>query len=63
MILLFTATITVTVKAIAAAATVMATVKAMVVAVTAMDMVATDHQQYRLKVLGKLSGTFLQVHI
>lgn len=59
MILLFTATImaTATVKAIAAA------VMAMVVAVTVMDMVATDYQQYIFKVLGKLSGTFLQVYI
>ena len=59
MILLFTATIMATamVKAIAAA------VMVVVVAVTVMDMVATDYQQYRLKVLGKLSGTFLQVHI
>ena len=56
---LFTATImaTVTAKAITAA------VMAMVVAVMVMDMVATDYQQYRFKVLGKLSGTFLQVHI
>ena len=48
---LFTATATA--KAIAAA------VMAMVVAVTVMDMVATDYQQHALKVLGKLSGTFL----
>ena len=56
---LFTATImaTATAKAIAAA------VMAMVVAVTVMEMAATDYQQYRFKVLGKLSGTFLQVQI